>query len=184
MSQYLSGPGDLKMCKKTFHRGGYLLCSSLYHSSYMVLLLGETFLGPKFYSVSSFLPRDAKLFVSWFLLRIGASFLTVLLGNALDAFCHRVTHRSSGIHLLHMPQRDTLLFGCKAKLRTADIGLNVFFPLAEVRTELGKRKTFRAFWTIVAYRVASGAADAGKNCAGNPTSEWIVASGFRLMKIR
>lgn len=132
-------------------------------------------MGPKFYSVSSFLPRDAKLFVSWFLLRIGASFLTVLLGNALDAFCHRVTHRSSGIHLLHMPQRDTLLFGCKAKLRTADIGLNVFFPLAEVRTELGKRKTFRAFWTIVAYRVASGAADAGKNCAGNPT-----ADGFRL----
>ena len=128
-------------------------------------------MGPKFYSVSSFLPRDAKLFVSWFLLRIGASFLTVLLGNALDAFCHRVTHRSSGIHLLHMPQRDTLLFGCKAKLRTADIGLNVFFPLPEVRTELGKRKTFRAFWTIVAYRVASGAADAGKNCAGNPTAD-------------
>lgn len=135
-------------------------------------------MGPKFYSVSSFLPRDAKLFVSWSLLRIGASFLTVLLGNALDAFCHRVTHRSSGIHLLHMPQRDTLLFGCKAKLRTADIRLNVFFPLAEVRTELGKRKTFRAFWTIVAYRVASGAADAGEDGAGNPINEFV---GFRLV---
>ena len=81
-----------------------------------------------------------------------------------------------------MPQRDTLLFGCKAKLRTADIGLNVFFPLAEVRTELGKRKTFRAFWTIVAYRVASGAADAGKNCAGNPTAMDLSASGLLLEK--